>query len=344
MDVSVIIPAHNEGKYLNKTIENIFATAKSEIEVIVILNGYKQRVDPRAEVIKNKDNLGIRVAINQGAAEARGKYLYRIDGHCTFESEEWDLILMKATKPQTISIPALVYLTKSWKKVGHPKYTCRLTPQMTEEWYGLANPEKLQKNMCHTGCGIFLEKAFFDSFGGLDESLPKMGRDGAEFAIHAWLDGDGMFTVTDVVLGHVGHTGGYNTQWVRDAEKGLQERFGNRWQEIADHFQDWDHTPKKGVKTAGANRSVTIDRTDTHECKDQNGRVIAKKEVYFRYVWIDDGTESHLTEKEIEKKYAHLAVKIGERNWVADENGRLIKVKNSINVPKLAGEKNDMVA
>ena len=66
MSVSVIIPAHNEQEYLNRTIKNIFATAKGEIEVIVVLNGYDQEVkwknSPKVNVLGLEHNEGERVA------------------------------------------------------------------------------------------------------------------------------------------------------------------------------------------------------------------------------------------------------------------------------------------
>jgi glycosyltransferase involved in cell wall biosynthesis len=283
MDLSIVIPAHNEQETLNRTINNIYETAKGRFEVIVILNGHEQKVDPRAVVIRNKENLGIRVAVNQGVRVAKGKYIFRIDGHCDFSPDGWDLMLMEVTKPRTMTIPALTGLTKDFVRRGNKHMTCRLTPRMTEEWYGLQDPCTIEPNMCHTGCGMMFEKAFYDSFGGLDEALPGWGRDGAELSVHAWLDGDGMFTRTDVILGHIFRRDkGYSRQFLNDAEKALVEKYGKRWAEIAAHFKHWDLRDDVRHPRTSAKRTIKIND---------------------EFTWTEDGTG--LTDREVLEKYSH---------------------------------------
>jgi len=290
MDLTIIIPARNEQDTLNKTIENIYMTAKSEFEVIVILNGYEQQVDERAVVIRNKENLGERITMNDAAKIAKGKYLLRIDGHCDFSPEGWDILMMQATKPRTMTVPALTGLNKDWVRNGRKHLTCRLVRQMTEQWYCLQKPGRIEPNMSHTGCGMMMMKEFFESFGGLDETLPLMGRIGPELSIHAWLDGDGMFTQTEVVMGHIfgrdkvfEKATGYNAKWVKDAGDLLHKKYGARWPEIAAHFSHWDLRDEIPHPRTSAKRTIKIND---------------------EFTWEDDGTG--LTDREVLEKYSHL--------------------------------------
>ncbi len=110
--VSVIIPSYNS-KYVSKTIDDIFANATGEIEVIVLLDAY--RPDP---LIKDHKNLiiihkgtrtGMRNSINMGAAVATGKYLMKTDDHCAF-SKGFDEALQIDIQDNWLVIPSRYFL------------------------------------------------------------------------------------------------------------------------------------------------------------------------------------------------------------------------------------------
>jgi glycosyltransferase involved in cell wall biosynthesis len=93
--VSVVIPSRN-AEFLQRTIDDLFAKAKGEIEVIVVLDGFWP--DPP---IINRNNLiiihhgevhnnkGMRFSINAGMAVAKGSHVMKIDEHCIVD-EGWD--------------------------------------------------------------------------------------------------------------------------------------------------------------------------------------------------------------------------------------------------------------
>lgn len=91
--LSVIIPSRNE-EFLSKTVDDIFAKAKSEIEVVVILDETDQALTPRPNLIVKKKvgKPGLRSALNQALDLASGKYIMKTDAHCMF-SEGFDKIL-----------------------------------------------------------------------------------------------------------------------------------------------------------------------------------------------------------------------------------------------------------
>jgi len=329
--ISVIIPAHNEQKYLNRTIENLYATAAGEIEVVLVLNGYDQEIDERAKVLYLGKNEGERIAMNAAARISQGEYLLRIDAHCDFSPPGWDKMMVEVTGEKTITVAVLTALDKeTWEhKKGHWYGMCRLLPNMEAKWLKAnrdhLNYQTVEPNMAFTGCGFLMPTAFYWELGGADESLPPMGAIGEEFAVKAWLAGGKVQTRTDVIIGHIFGTGAYSTADVQKAQQMLVEKYGSRYQEIADKFPDVAAVPLRSAANVKEKRTIIVDRHDTTETKDKDGKVIMKKVEHFRYVWIDDG--SGMTEDEVREKFAPLARKIGEETWLADDKGELVKVE-----------------
>ena len=361
--ISVIIPAYyKEEPYLNKTIENIFRTAEGKIEVIVALNGYRQEVDPRAKVVNLPDNQGERVAMNAAATLAVGDFLLRIDAHCDFYTPGWDLMMAEITGPKTITVAILTatyhHLTADAKQEakaqkngwcdwtrdpGHWYGMCRLMPNMEAKWI-TPNKERdyptVVPNMAFTGCGWLIPTEFYWELGGADESMPKMGAIGEEFAVKAWLNGGKVQSRTDVIIGHIFGTGAYDTQGVIDALWMLEVKYGDRYQEIKDRFPDTEILPLRTAKHIKEKRTVIVDRTDTTDTKDADGNIIRRAVERYRYIWIDDETESDLTEEQIREKYAPLGQKIGEEVWIANDEGELVKINNRhhTRIPNHKGE------
>lgn len=328
VETSIIIPAYNEQKYLNRTIDNFLSAAKGKVEVIVILNGYDQKVDKRAKVLRYRDNLGERVAMNTAAYIATGDYLLRIDAHGDAD-EGWDVKMLEIFKdrPKAVAVAVLTAVDKEWNRIkGHWYGFCNLLPTMEEKWNHDRNKAKdheiIEPNMAITGHGFMLAKDFYWEIGGADESLPPMGAIGPEFAVKAHLFGDGVFTRTDVILGHIFDASkGYDTAGVVEAREMLVKKYGDRYEEIKCKFGEFDM--KKGTIDQ-TKRTITVRRTDEEVTKDENGKIVQKVVKHYVYVYMDNGKGP--TEKEIEKKYAPLAKFVGQDTYYPDQNGKLVKV------------------
>lgn len=87
-DVSFIIPARNE-EFLGITIESILKTAKTDFEIIAVLDGYWPdppiEDNPRVTLIHHSQSIGQRAAINEAARMSTANYLIKCDAHCTFD-------------------------------------------------------------------------------------------------------------------------------------------------------------------------------------------------------------------------------------------------------------------
>lgn len=123
--VSVVIPARNE-QFLPQMVDDLFAKATDDVEVIVTLDGYWP--DP---ILEDRPNLvlihrgrpqGMRAGINSAAAIATGEYLMKTDAHCMF-GEGYDEILQADCKADWVAVPRRKRLdAENWciQDVGKP--------------------------------------------------------------------------------------------------------------------------------------------------------------------------------------------------------------------------------
>ena len=85
--LSVILPAFNAEKYLGEAIESILSQTFTDFELIAVDDGSTDRTpdilranpDHRIRIVSNRSNLGVARSLNNGIAEARGRYIARQD-------------------------------------------------------------------------------------------------------------------------------------------------------------------------------------------------------------------------------------------------------------------------
>src|SRR5512142_1425523 len=96
--VSVLIPARNE-PWLKKTVEDVLAKARGDIECLVVLDGYIPDEplpdDKRLMIIRRGTPLGMRAALNGMASIAHGEFILKADAH-TMWGEGFDESLKAA--------------------------------------------------------------------------------------------------------------------------------------------------------------------------------------------------------------------------------------------------------
>ncbi len=88
MQLSILIPARNE-QFLARTIQDILENIGTDTEIIATLDG--AWADPpiphhnRVNVIYVPEAIGQRAATNLSARLAKGKYVMKVDAHCSFD-------------------------------------------------------------------------------------------------------------------------------------------------------------------------------------------------------------------------------------------------------------------
>lgn len=258
--ISVIIPARQE-PYINKTIESLYDNASEQIEVIVVLDGEKADIDPRAKVILHPEPLGRRVSMNEAAAIARGEYLLHIDAHCSM-TPEWDKKLSEFCLPDTIVVSLIANMDENtWKNKPNHTYTfVSLDENLIERWWGkykrLRDCRITEETMALTGCGWMIRKDYYQKLGGCDEKLGQLGHLGPEWALKVWCsppqvycDSGKLLLRTDVFCGHVFGSKKiqrYNPQKISDADfrDRMYAKYGEKIEWLRKKFNppQWDET------------------------------------------------------------------------------------------------------
>lgn len=117
--VSIIVPSRNE-KYLVKTVDDIFAKAVGDIEVIVVVDGpteYPLPVERPNLIFINKPIAeGLRPAIKDASYVATGKYLLKMDAH-NVVSGGFDEVLKKDCEDNWVVVPRFYILNaRTWER------------------------------------------------------------------------------------------------------------------------------------------------------------------------------------------------------------------------------------
>ena len=88
---SIIIPAYNVEKYINKCLKSVFNQTFKDYEVIVVNDGStdntKKYIEPYDVLLINKTNSGLSSARNTGVSYAKGKYLIFLDSDDYIEKD-----------------------------------------------------------------------------------------------------------------------------------------------------------------------------------------------------------------------------------------------------------------
>ena len=88
-DVSVVMPVHNGVPFLSDSISSILNQTYQDFEFIIIDDGSTdqtqqvlsrfKKLSSSISVVTNQSNLGIAYSLNKGLAQARGRYIARMD-------------------------------------------------------------------------------------------------------------------------------------------------------------------------------------------------------------------------------------------------------------------------
>jgi len=140
MELSILIPSRSE-IFLAKTIENILENVEADTEVIAVLDG--EWTEPsimqneKVNVIYSPVQLGQRGATNLACRLAKGKYVMKVDAHCSFD-KGFDRKMIEAFKETGDNVTMVPGMYNLWgfdwecKKCGWRRYQGR-TPEICSE-------------------------------------------------------------------------------------------------------------------------------------------------------------------------------------------------------------------
>ena len=172
--VSVIIPAYNEEKTIELTIDSILESdyPKSKLDILVVDDGSSDKTYEKAlkykskgiRVFKQKVNGGKGKALNSGIEKAKGDFIFTMDADTIVDRQSLKIMTKYFKNPEVMSVtPAMV--TRETKTIVQ-----RI--QSVEYLTGLFLRKTFAAlNAIHITPGAFsaYRKSFFTKHGGYDE-------------------------------------------------------------------------------------------------------------------------------------------------------------------------------
>jgi hypothetical protein len=215
--LSVVIPSRDE-TFLIPTIDDIFAHATGEVEVVAVLDsnqwpaGWKEVTDrhPNLHTIHNGGSLGMRASINRGVASAitRGAtYIAKSDAHCAF-SEGFDEVLKAEMDDDWIVVPRRLRLDPEAWAIAEPEkppydYHYLSFPDDPNDWGGPGLNGKpwyerakqradilVDEELSSQGSFWAMRAAYFERLELMDESrYGSFWNEFQEIGLKCWLSG-----------------------------------------------------------------------------------------------------------------------------------------------------------
>ena len=232
--VSVIIPARAE-RWLNKTIDEIKTKFGGDFEIIVTLEGKpKSKLPEGVTYIHNKEPKGMRTAINQAVAKAKGKYIMKLDAHCMLD-KNIDLKLIKEHKKGWVQIPRRKRLdAHKWELITGRRdidYMKISMPDFIGTVVHRSNNKLIEGTGTFQGSCYFIERDYFHKLGLLDDvNFSGSGNEAQEITLKVLHDGGSVIRNKKTWYAHSRTYRYYKTDRTKSREyiKVLAKKYGYR--------------------------------------------------------------------------------------------------------------------
>jgi len=246
VELTVVIPSRNE-EWLKKTVEDILTNAETDIEIIVVLDGSwpvePLQIDPRVHVIYHNQSIGQRAATNEAARIASGKYIMKLDAHCSM-AKGFDKQLLQDIQPDWTIVPTMRNLhVFDWVcKNGHRRYQgpsgiCKECNEPTMKdvvWISKKSPQsnsycfdsephfqyfgeyskrkegqgQLTETMSLQGSCFMISKENYFKWNVCDESFGSWGSQGIEVSFKTHMNGGKVIVDHNTYYAHMFRTQG----------------------------------------------------------------------------------------------------------------------------------------
>ena len=209
MEVSFVIPSHNEGENLRKTVQSLQQATESLYEVIVVDNGStdessdfigREPRDSRLRLIRTQERLGVSGARNLGAAQATGEALVFLDAHVLFPAGWMSPILQVLKRENTAIVAPGV---SAWGNPGSKGFGMRWrNARLDVEWLSQRSSQPYPVPMVPGLCMAF-RRDFFQEIGQFDPGMVNYGSEDLEICLRSWLCGYEVLIVPLVEVSHL---------------------------------------------------------------------------------------------------------------------------------------------
>lgn len=188
--VSVILSDLFE-RNLQRTVEDLKAKAAGPVEI---------------GILRDDQSLGMRFNLNRLAERAKGRYLFKLDGHCIL-SEGWDEKLKEVCADEKDMAVCRIRAIdeKQWALTEDGFAFVTMNPDLSIVACGdfTADDPDTAETMASIGCGWMIHRSRFMDLEMNWEQLGRYGNLGAEWALKIWLSGGRLLVNRDVTCGHL---------------------------------------------------------------------------------------------------------------------------------------------
>jgi glycosyltransferase involved in cell wall biosynthesis len=203
--ISVVIPALNEGSYLQRTADNLRATLPQGSEIIVVDDG---STDGCADDLQHSgllrvirtSRLGSASARNVGARQATGSIVVFADAHIEAPPNWWEPLAEALRDPNVGAVAPVISVMGSLACKG---YGMRWKgPDFGVEWLPpeLVTPHSIG---LAPGCLLAMRHEVFNATGGFDDGMMLWGMEDSELSLRLWLLGYELQLVPSVDVAHL---------------------------------------------------------------------------------------------------------------------------------------------
>jgi glycosyltransferase involved in cell wall biosynthesis len=188
VEVSIIIPCYNHGKFLPETIDSLKNIDTQKVEVIIINDGSTdietikvlEDLEKKGYYVINKMNEGLGAARNTGIKESKGKYILPLDSDNRIEIEYITKALSIFKSDSNIDI------------VYSDKYLFGIL--QGEDKLPDFNLQKMMLENYIDACAFF-KKELWEKLEGFDEKMPYMGYEDWDFWLRSSFAGANFYHI-----------------------------------------------------------------------------------------------------------------------------------------------------
>ena len=209
VEISIIIPVHNQLQYTKMCLERIWQHTRKNYEIIIVNNDsrdatstYLNRI-PYVITIHNQENLGFARAINQGLGIAQGKYLIVLNNDCLV-SEGWEQRLLQVAQIKGIGIVGVMSNFVSSPQLlklninNLDELSC-IAKEISEEYHNIVIPTMRIVGLC-----MLIKRELIDEIGGFDPRFGLGCFEDDDFCVRSVLSGYKNVIAKDVFIYHFG--------------------------------------------------------------------------------------------------------------------------------------------
>lgn len=173
-DISVVIPAYNQERFIRQCLDKVLAVENLNVEVVVVNDG---STDSTSEilatydnqiVVVNQENKGLPAARNTGLRHASGKYVLPLDSDDIPEPDQW-LSMHHAleTSPQFVA----AYGDRMWFVEGDDGVVSSPLNIVAQPAPDELRLNTLERNTYFSSGSVLVRKDALDSVGEWNEQL-----------------------------------------------------------------------------------------------------------------------------------------------------------------------------